>query len=174
MLARRHMPADRNMGMRGVSKDHSRNICSHQPADEIGIGGVAADHAMGAEQEQIADPRDAAAPDGGAGSAASDPAWFCSWSLPMMMCSISSEPNPVISIGASAMTSSLNSACSSPTSQQPFSPNRLTANRSKRCSVCSNDRRECTAPTPAQAVSLLAASTPRRSRHCPCRSGAGR
>ena len=40
---------------RGSSHGSCRvDICSHEPPDDGGIGGVSADQAMGAEQEQIA------------------------------------------------------------------------------------------------------------------------
>ena len=39
-----------------IGEDDARDICSHQPSDDGGIGGVSADQTMGAEPEQIVDP----------------------------------------------------------------------------------------------------------------------
>ncbi len=114
-----------------VGQNHARGIGPHEPFDDGGIGGVPAEEAMGAEQEQIA----------GLSHGRMHPVQVQAHpiknglGLPITIWSISSEPNPEISIGASAMMSSLNSASSSPMSQTPFSARRLTAKRSKRCSV---------------------------------------
>jgi hypothetical protein len=52
MLAPGHLPPDRNLeGF--ICEDDARDICSHQPSDDGGIGGVSADHKMGLKQEQI-------------------------------------------------------------------------------------------------------------------------
>jgi hypothetical protein len=60
MVARGHMGLNRDRchSEGRLRQHHPRNIGSHQPVDEIGIGSVPADHAMGAEQEQVADPCD--------------------------------------------------------------------------------------------------------------------
>jgi hypothetical protein len=60
MVARGHMSLNRDRcdSEGRLRQHHPRNVCPHQPADEIGIGSVAADHAMGSEQEQVADPCD--------------------------------------------------------------------------------------------------------------------
>lgn len=55
MVAARHVPADRDIeGL--VGEDHARDIGTHEPFGDRGIGRVAADQAMGAEQKQIAYP----------------------------------------------------------------------------------------------------------------------
>src|ERR1700692_49002 len=57
MVAPRHVPSDRDIeGF--IREDHARDICSHEPSDDGGIGGVSADQEMGAEQEQIVYPSD--------------------------------------------------------------------------------------------------------------------
>ena len=52
MLARGQLPPDRDLeGF--IGEDDARDICSHQPSDDGRIGGVSADHKMGAKQKQI-------------------------------------------------------------------------------------------------------------------------
>jgi hypothetical protein len=41
-----------------ICEDHAGDFCVHEPSDDGGIGGVAADQAMGPEQEQVAYPSD--------------------------------------------------------------------------------------------------------------------
>src|SRR5258707_13940305 len=55
MVAPRHVPPDRDIeGF--IREDHARYICSHEPSDDGGIGGVSADQEMGAKQEQVVYP----------------------------------------------------------------------------------------------------------------------
>src|SRR5258706_6929378 len=55
MVAPRHVPPDRDIeGF--IREDHARDICSHEPSDDGGIGGVSADQEMGAKQEQVVYP----------------------------------------------------------------------------------------------------------------------
>jgi hypothetical protein len=57
MLAPGHVPPDRDIeGF--ICEDHAGDICVHEPLDNGRIGSVAADEAMGPEQEQIAHPSD--------------------------------------------------------------------------------------------------------------------
>jgi hypothetical protein len=132
MIAPGHVPPDRDIeGF--IGEDHARDIYPHELFDEGRIGSVSADQAMGAEQEQIAYLSDCR----GAGQRREIASFasilvFADYDLIDLV-----RTNPEISIGASAIMSSLNSASSSPMSQEPFSPKRLTANRSKRCSVSS-------------------------------------
>src|SRR5260370_8422232 len=52
MVAPRHVPPDCDI-VGFIREDHARDICSHQPSDDAGIGGVSADQEMGAEQQQV-------------------------------------------------------------------------------------------------------------------------
>ena len=45
-----------------ICEDHAGDICVHEPSDDGRIGGVAADQAMGPEQEKIAYPSDRRGP----------------------------------------------------------------------------------------------------------------
>ena len=57
MVTPRHVSPDRDIeGL--ICEDHARDICSHEPPDDGGIGGVSTDQEMGAKQEQIIYPSD--------------------------------------------------------------------------------------------------------------------
>src|SRR5258708_14442293 len=55
MVAPRHVPPDRDIeGF--ICEDHARDIGSHEPSDDGGIGGASADQEMGANPEQAVYP----------------------------------------------------------------------------------------------------------------------
>src|SRR6516165_7532455 len=57
VFAAGHVPTNRDIeGF--ICEDHAGNICVHEPSDDGRIRSIAADQAMGPEQEQIAYPSD--------------------------------------------------------------------------------------------------------------------